>query len=303
LAPGTYWVGVSYNGTVSSGPWQNPVNVLGQPQTGNGLQFVPPAGANPGWNPWADSGTNEQCALPFVMYGEGGEPPVVKYNVYMDGVLVADGIEETTYTHPTAVAQGVDVVWCVAQACPYGGESEAGCVAEKCGNTPPPPCEKVTGAKAEIGNGCTEATITWTAVEGAKGYKIKGTAGETTVTAPPYIETVDYLENITYIWKIITVCEENESDAVEVSATATDCVGISEFGNTISIYPNPVNNGSVNITAANFAKVEVYSSIGQLIVSQNTTTVDVSNYQAGVYFFKVFDTNNNTAMKRISVIK
>jgi len=39
-----------------------------------------------------------------------------------------------------------------------------------------------------------------------------------------------------------------------------------------------------------------------MIVTQNTPTVDVSNYQAGIYFFKVFDTNNNSAMKRISVI-
>jgi len=300
LAAGTYWVEVAFTGNASlTGPWANPVEIMGHPHTGNGLQKI-----SSGWQEWIDyssttgAGSLEPLALPFVVYGEGGEAPTVKYNVYMDGVLVANGIEGTTYTHPTAVAQGVDVVWCVAQACPAGGESQAGCVAEKCGATPTP-CDKVIGEKAEI-EPCTLATITWTAVIGAKEYKIIGAGGESIVTGTTYTEEGEFLEGVTYKWTITTVCVDGSSDPVEVSAVG--CLGIHEFGKTVSIYPNPANS-TVYITAENFAKVEVYSAIGQLMVTQNTTTVDVSNYQDGIYFFKVFDNNNNTAMKRVSVIK
>ena len=292
LEAGTYWVEVSFTGSLTSGPWANPVEIMGQPHTGNGLQKT-----STGWQAWTDwdsqssSGTNEPLALPFVIYGNGGEPPVPKYNVYMGNDLVAPGIEATSYTHTASVAQGVDVEWCVTQVCSAGGESPAGCATKKCGDA----CDPVIGAKAEVG--CKEAKITWTAVIGATGYKI----GETTVTGTEYTENGDFENGKTYTWNIVTICASGQSTPVEVSAVAI-CDGISEFGNTISIYPNPANS-TVNIKAENFAKVEVYSSIGQLVVTQNTTTIDVSNYQAGVYFFKVFDNNNNTAMKRISVIK
>ena len=145
------------------------------------------------------------------------------------------------------------------------------------------------------------ATLVWGAVEGAISYKIVGAAGEFTVTGTTYTEEGEFKQGETYIWTITTICEDGASDTFVVSYES-GCLGINEFSQTISIYPNPANS-TVNITAENFAKVEVYSAIGQLIVTQNSTIVDVSNYQTGIYFFKVFDTNNNTAMKRISVIK
>jgi len=294
LLAGTYWVVVSATGAPSlNDALANPVQEVDIPYHGNGLLDL-----GSGWEPWKDYdggyGSNQPLDLPFIVYGEQIDAPAPKYNVYMDGVLVVNGIEGTSYTHNAAVAEGVNVTWCVTNICTYGGESAPGCVTGKCGNTPPP-CDKVADAKAEIG--CKEAKITWSAVAGAIGYKIS----DVTVTGTEYTENGVFENGKTYTWKIITLCEENSSESVEVSALAK-CDAINEFSQTISIYPNPANS-TVNIKVENFAKVEVYSAIGQLMVAQNTTTVDVSNYQAGIYFFKVFDNNNNTAMKRISVIK
>ena len=220
------------------------------------------------------------------------------YKVYRGATLLAT-IGGTSYTD-----EGFDInlghTWKVVVVCEDGGESDAITASlPACYTPPPPPCDKVIGEEAEVS--CIEAKITWTAVIAAKEYKIIGDAGEATVTVPEYTETGIFAHGETYTWKIITICEENESDPVEVSVEAV-CEGIHEFGKTISIYPNPANS-TVNITAENFAKVEVYSAIGQLVATQNTPTIDVSNYQAGIYFFKVFDNNSNTAMKRISVIK
>ena len=232
--------------------------------------------------------------------GEAGVIEISNYDIYQDDTYF-DKVDAPATTYTKTGVEGKHN-YCVVAVYDdfYHSQSPKVCKEVECAT--PPICNPVTGAKAEIANNCTAATITWTAVEGAKEYKIKGEGVDTKVTAPPYTETGEYLDGVTYKWTITTVCEAGEAESVEVSATGC-FLGISEFGKTISIYPNPVNNGTVNITATNFAKVEVYSSVGQLIVTQNTTTVDVSNYQAGIYFFKVFDTNNNTAMKRISVIK
>jgi hypothetical protein len=51
----------------------------------------------------------------------------LKYNVYLDNVLVATEISETTYTHDVALSQGIEVEWCITQICTTGDESEAGC--------------------------------------------------------------------------------------------------------------------------------------------------------------------------------
>ena len=70
----------------------------------------------------------------------------------------------------------------------------------------------------------------------------------------------------------------------------------------VSIYPNPTS-GTVTIVAANFARVEIYNTIGQLVETKTVEKFDVSTYSVGVYFFKVYDTNNNSVTKRVMVAK
>jgi len=214
--------------------------------------------------------------------------PEARYNVYMNSNLVAFAIEETYYVCDF-VAQGIDVEWCVTQSCPGGGESATGCITKKCG------CDKVTDATADVV--CDKATITWTAIEGAIGYKVNGEL----VTTNEYVENGTFENGETYTWTIITVCDEYESEAVPVTGEA-DCVGINELANTVAIFPNPAN-GTITIKAANFAKVEVYNTVGQLVETKTVDSFDVSTYSVGVYFFKVYDANNNSVTKRVMVTK
>src|SRR5690606_28410564 len=65
LSAGTYWLDWAFSGSLSSGPWQPPVTILGQTTTGNGLQSQN-GGA---YNPALDSGTNTQQGLPFTVFG------------------------------------------------------------------------------------------------------------------------------------------------------------------------------------------------------------------------------------------
>ena len=64
LPAGTYWLDWQFGGTLSSGPWQPPVTILGQTTTGNGMQYTTTAGA---WAALVDVGGQ---GLPFVIDGQ-----------------------------------------------------------------------------------------------------------------------------------------------------------------------------------------------------------------------------------------
>ncbi len=68
----------------------------------------------------------------------------------------------------------------------------------------------------------------------------------------------------------------------------------------VSIYPNPASN-VLNIQGIDHIQnVEVYSILGKKVtVSLNTTLqLDVSNLQNGIYFLKIIDNQNRTAIQK-----
>jgi hypothetical protein len=70
------------------------------------------------------------------------------------------------------------------------------------------------------------------------------------------------------------------------------------LANDINIYPNPTT-GIVNIDADGLNKVVVYDVTGRMMMSvANESTIDISNLEAGVYFFSV-ETENGSAMKKL----
>ncbi|HSL19036.1 MAG TPA: hypothetical protein VLB51_14110 [Methylomirabilota bacterium] len=63
LAPGTYWVQWSTDGSLASGPWAPPITVLGQTTTGNALQYTT------AWAAFTDTGTLTPQGMPFIING------------------------------------------------------------------------------------------------------------------------------------------------------------------------------------------------------------------------------------------
>ncbi len=61
LAAGTYWLDWQFSGSLSSGPWQPPISILGQTATGNAIQYT-----TSGWAAITDVGPQ---GLPFVVDG------------------------------------------------------------------------------------------------------------------------------------------------------------------------------------------------------------------------------------------
>ena len=69
------------------------------------------------------------------------------------------------------------------------------------------------------------------------------------------------------------------------------------FANKFSVYPNP-SSDVLNIrTNEPIDKVELYNTIGQLIVAKKTTNVNISSINIGVYILKIYSGNRIVTKK------
>ncbi len=94
LPAGNYWVEYSAGGTLASGPWANPIAIVGVTTTGNALQ-----NSSGVWNDFTDSGTGTPQGFPFIIYGHSTSYFSVSFNVEgANGSLSAkvDGIDITS---------------------------------------------------------------------------------------------------------------------------------------------------------------------------------------------------------------
>ena len=103
------------------------------------------------------------------------------------------------------------------------------------------------------------------------------------------------LESGTYNYAVSAVYEDGESE--KATATINFTVSISENNEVaFMMYPNPAEN-YVTIESAKAADVKIYSISGQMLSQQNisegTSTIDLSDLNAGIYFVSV----NGTMVK------
>ena len=103
-----------------------------------------------------------------------------------------------------------------------------------------------------------------------------------------------------YINEIGLVFENNEySDFTEIEDVAENIIAqydlsgwqldIDEsiFENNITVYPNPTQN-ILNVKFNDFEKLEVYNIMGQLILRSDSETINVSDFENGVYVVKIY---------------
>ena len=99
------------------------------------------------------------------------------------------------------------------------------------------------------------------------------------------------------------VLEGNDCDSV-IGLTLMVLEGMEENGpstssGTLTVWPNPTN-GVLHIDADNIEKVEIYSLIGQRIMSaEKTETFDMSDMEKGVYFLIVSDKNGKRTVTKV----
>ena len=77
---------------------------------------------------------------------------------------------------------------------------------------------------------------------------------------------------------------------------------IGENNESIAVYPNPTT-GNLNISALGINHITVLNTLGQVVYDShadgNTTTLDMSQYQAGIYMVRV-TTENGESVKLVS---
>ena len=72
------------------------------------------------------------------------------------------------------------------------------------------------------------------------------------------------------------------------------------FANKFSVYPNP-SSDVLNIrTDEPIEKVELYNTIGQLIVAKKTTNINISSINIGVYILKIYS-GNRIVIKKVMI--
>lgn len=81
---------------------------------------------------------------------------------------------------------------------------------------------------------------------------------------------------------------------------------VDEAGSSIKVYPNPVTDGTINISAnADDAFVSIFTQSGSLVnrivtpINGGSASVDVSNLTPGIYFIKVDTKQDNKTQKVI----
>ena len=149
-----------------------------------------------------------------------------------------------------------------------------------------------------------KVVLTWEAVEGATYYDVYiyvpegedqylGTA--TMEDLPIKMQLPEYGE---YCFYVIAANLAGESEPSNIACVNYGSVGIEENEVVFNIYPNPVNDKLVIETEATIEEICIYDAFGRLMEKVNeTTTIDVSEYNAGVYIMKV-RTDNGEVVKR-----
>jgi uncharacterized membrane protein len=211
------------------------------------------------------------------------------YNIYRDGALIKDNHTSTSYTD--SGLELTEHTWEVTVVCEDEESEPASKTLPAC--IPPLPCDEIKGEEAEITITCEKALLAWTVVTGAIKYEVSrdGLLLDT-VTDPTYTETGEFEDGKSYKWEIVTVCEENKSDPVEVTGVA-DCVGIKELSNSVAIYPNPVKDIlKVSRSTTDKAQVDIYNLAGSLVQSLGVNNkadmeINVSALPSGIYLIRL----------------
>ena len=100
----------------------------------------------------------------------------------------------------------------------------------------------------------------------------------------------------------VSECNNGEGTLNILVKNSTD---VNEYSINANLYPNPTN-GNVTIEAEGMQRLTVVNELGQVIydaeVSNDTETLNMSQFGSGVYMIRIY-TENGMGVKRVSVIR
>lgn len=220
----------------------------------------------------------------------------IQYNIYRNNELIST--IDTVYFVQTDVAQGI-YNYCVKALYEDKTESEAACT-----TVVVDPCYQPSDLTAEVDNDCL-VTLTWKGRNEEELYDVymNGTRVAEKIDATTFSMTTD--KNVWVIWYVMSACGEKNS-FLTIATSKCDPVSLTEQEDlkSVNIYPNPANS-VIHVSGENISKVEIYNLTGQMVDSRtsNYSSIDISSYNTGMYFFKIYAPDNSVVTKRIMVSK
>ena len=122
----------------------------------------------------------------------------------------------------------------------------------------------------------------------------------------------NYTSSNVFDLKIVDMDNDGDSDVIYTSYTGNkvawlenkinEVLSSESYENTnqnVSIYPNPTSS-SIKIKSTNgINQVILFDALGKIILKEETTEIDVSSLQKGMYFLKILTNENNIVTKKV----
>ena len=244
---------------------------------------------------------------------ENGNP--TGYNVYVNNVLVAENITNLSYDAGTSATHFAEVFALYDEMTSIGATSIV-----------PISCDAPTDLNAKIEQDAEgfenkfKVTMSWSKVDYAQQYKLylDGELLET-VSGTSFVKGFD--EEGEHYFSVATVCDNGESEQSEAFEFELKDVSLEEIENDFFIYPNPARdvvkvstvncqqstvNSQLSTVNCQLSVIRVYNYLGILIEEISVGTrhatsveINVSDYNAGIYFINVQTENGNQIKKFI----
>ena len=224
------------------------------------------------------------------------------YNIYhKDSIFVATVWYDSTYT-VKGLEERTEYCFVVeaANKLYVSDESEAACAKTESKK----PCLAPEGLEVNVIDAYT-ISLEWDEQDDVKGYKVYRDGSFLANTEEAEFTDTDLDPDTEYCYTVRSVCEYgNSKESEEVCSTTYGEESIEEETAEFNIYPNPVNDKLYieTLTQTQTLTVEIYDIYGRqqsMVNGQQSTVIDVTSLNSGVYFVKIITSEGETVKRFI----
>lgn len=132
--------------------------------------------------------------------------------------------------------------------------------------------------------------------------RLQGPGGDLQLTTTEKTDLINFLKTLSGT-DVYTNPKWSDPFDNQGNITVTPLIGaaISEYDESVNIYPNPFTD-KLNISAdGNIAQLKIYTIKGQFVTNQNINnqTIDLSYLQSGIYIIEIVFENNIKVVKKV----